>query len=240
METRKQRNTNVEVLRLLVMFGILLWHVTVHGYSLAHMGELGMLKIEHDIMNSLSVAIFAPCVDLFVLISGYYGIKFSFNTLSRFEGQAIFYSYITALGAIILISDWHNLPGRLFPIIGGRWWFLTTYVMLLVIAPILNNGIKQLSERQHMTIIILFIIINCFGYLFIRHTANGSNLQSFILVYIIGRYLHNYKDKYKVLSNIKVMSLCFIICTTINLAAIYFCLHVGTHYPKLMVLPLNA
>lgn len=114
MEQKKTRNTNVEVLRMLIMFGILLWHVTVHGYGLAHMEEYGMLTIEHDFMNSLSVAMFAPCVDLFVLISGYYGIKFSFKTMVRFEGQAVFYSYLTALGAFLLLGHCNGLAGNYF------------------------------------------------------------------------------------------------------------------------------
>lgn len=234
METKKLRNTNVEVLRMLVMFGILLWHVTVHGYNLAHMEKYNMLTIEHDFMNSLSVALFVPCVDLFVLISGYYGIKFSFKTLAKFEGQAIFYSYITALGAILLLGDYSKLPQRLFPIIGNRWWFLTTYVMLCIIAPILNEGIKRLTEKQHLSMIFLLVIINGFGYLIIRHTQNGSNLQSFILVYIIGRYLHTYKDKFKIFTDMRVIVPCLIVCTALNFCAIYTCLQAGTTYPKLV------
>lgn len=236
METKKTRNTNVEVLRMLVMFGILLWHVTVHGYSLAHMEELNILTIQHDFMNSLSVAMFAPCVDLFVLISGYYGIKFSFKTLARFEGQAIFYSYLTAAGAILLLGHCPGLMGKIFPIIGNRWWFLTTYVMLLIIAPILNEGIKRLTEKQHLSIIFLFIAINCVGYLFIRRTPNGSNLQSFILIYVIGQYLHSYKDKYKMLTNKKVLLAGFIFCTLINFIAVSLCLQFGVKYPKLVTI----
>lgn len=234
METRKQRNTNVEVLRTLVMFGILLWHVTVHGYGLAHMGEMNTLVVEHDFINSLSVAMFAPCVDLFVLISGYYGIRFSFKTLARFEGQAIFYSYIMIIGAFLLLGHCSGMAGRLFPIMGNRWWFLTTYVMLFIIAPLLNEGIKRLTESQHRTMILLLVIINCFGYLLISHIPNGSNLQSFILVYIIGRYLHDYKDKFKIFSDMRMIALAIVVCTVINLAAIYLCLQLGVAYSKLI------
>lgn len=232
---RTQRNSNVEVLRMFVMFGILLWHVTVHGYGLAHMGDFNMLTVEHGMMNSLSVALFASCVDLFVLISGYYGIRFSLKTLARFEGQAIFYSYITALGAFVLMENIEILSTRFwFPIICGRWWFLTTYIMLSLIAPILNEGIRRLTERQHLTIIILFVIINCFGYLFIRREWNGQNLQSFILIYIIGQYLRAYKDKYRLLADRGKMSLALAACVAINFAAVYFCLQEGAAYPKLV------
>lgn len=106
--------------------------------------------------------------------------------------------------------------------------------MLFIIAPILNEGTKRLTEKQHLSIILMLVAINCVGYLFIRRESNGSNLQSFILLYIIGQYLHAYKDKYKILSNIKVSFPCAIICTLINLLAVYLCLKLGVEYPKLI------
>lgn len=234
MVTNNTRNSNVETLRLFVMFGILLWHVTVHGYGLAYMQSSDTLTIEHDFMNALSTAMFVPCVDIFVLISGYYGIKFSFKTLARFECQAIFYSYLMAFAAFYFFGNSNNLLEKIFPIIGNRWWFLTVYVMLLIIAPILNEGIKRLTEKQHLAIIVMLVAINCIGYMFLRQIGNGNTLQFFILLYLIGQYLHSYKDKYKMFANTRLTVLLSIICTAINFIAVYFCLQSCVQHPILV------
>lgn len=229
MEIKKQRNTNVEVLRMLVMFGILLWHVTVHGYGLAHMAEDNVSVIEHEFLNALCVAVFAPCVNLFVLISGYYGIRFNFKAIYKFEAQAVFYSYIIAV--IVYFSYGELNAGGLavvFPVLKNRWWFLTTYILLFIFAPIINEGIRKLTERQCLTLIILFAVLNAIA------THNGSCMQSFLLVYMIGQYIRMYKDKHKILTNRKIIILGWSVCTVINLAAIYFCLRAGTEYPKLI------
>lgn len=229
MEKYKQRNTNVEVLRMLVMFGILLWHVTVHGYGLAHMAQNGVSVIDHEFMNSLCVALFAPCVNLFVLISGYYGIHFSLKTICRFEAQAVFYSVVMA--AVVWFAFGELNAGKLavvFPVLRNRWWFLTTYILLFTFAPIINEGVRRLTERQHLTLIALFCALNAIA------THNGSCMQSFLLVYLIGRYLNMYKDKRKILTNKKIITLGWLLCTAINLAAIYFCWQAGVEHPELI------
>lgn len=231
MTLTNQRNSNVEMLRIVLMFGILLWHVTVHGYGLAHMSE-GNVSVEHPLVNALCTALFAPCVNLFVLISGYYGMKLKTMTLLRFELQAVFYSYVLA---VVMYFAFHDLGTSLvsvaFPVIGNHWWFLHTYIMLLLLSPVINEGVKRLTERQHLAIIALLVIINGIGFL-LRRVPNGSNLQSFILVYIIGQYLWLYRDKYRRLYNCKLLLIGGVICVAINLLIVVFSLHTAQTYPK--------
>lgn len=227
-----QRNSNVEMLRILIMFGILLWHITVHGFGLAHIS--GNMKIEHEFINSLCTALFAPCVNLFVLISGYYGMKFKASTLVRFEAQAVFYSFsITVL--MFLLFDIMSVKifiKAFIPVIGCKWWFLNTYLMLLILSPILNEGIAKLSKKQLLAIIVLLLILNGIGYL-IRLSENGSNLQSFILIYIIGQFLRRYKDEYKIFTKRKAMLIACFTCTVMNLLIVYLCLIGGHYYPEI-------
>lgn len=160
-------------------------------------------------------------------------MKLRASTFVRFEAQAVFYSIIVAITMYLLFNE-VNIPKLtiICPIIGNHWWFLTTYLLLLIISPILNEGIGRLQEKQHLAIIVLFLIMNGLNYL-LRREPNGSNLQSLILIYIIGQYLHRYKDSYKMFANRKMMLLVCVLCVLTNLLVVYMCLVGGHQYPKL-------
>lgn len=225
--TSAKRNSNVEILRIVIMFAILLWHVTVHGFGLARIQPGG--TIDYQFLNSLCAALFVPCVNLFVLISGYYGIKLKSKTLVRFELQAIIYAsavYFTISLADHDFNVYYFIKDALFPVMGFRWWFLTTYIMLFILSPILNEGISRLTKKQHLAIIILFLIYNGIAHL-LRLTICGYDLPSFIHIYIIGQFLFRYKDDYRLFHNRRIISTGILICLVINFVVVYACLTFG-------------
>ena len=59
----KVRNSNIELLRIIAMTFIVIWHISVH----AQKGELNS--------HNYIVAFCTTGVNLFILISGYFGIK---------------------------------------------------------------------------------------------------------------------------------------------------------------------
>lgn len=224
-----QRNSNVEMLRILIMYGILLWHVTMHGFGFSEIK--GNETIEYEFANSLCVAMFAPCVNLFVLISGYYGMKFRARTLARFEAQAIFYSISLAAAAWLFFGNQSiKSLNVIFPIVGFRWWFLTIYITLLIIAPIVNEGISKLTKRQHLVIIILLFFLNGICS-FLKQTRAGGDLSSFIHLYLIGQYLYRYKSGYRLFSKQGWTVMGSLICFVVNFLFIFLTLKYGNNAP---------
>lgn len=199
----KQRNSNVEMLRIVIMFGILLRHVTWHGFGLEDMTPNA--TIECGFMNSLCVSLFAPSVDLFVLVSGYFSIKLRTSSLVRMEIEALFYSYVLAVVMYFMFRDLGVPVYRVaFPVLCRHWWFLSTYILLMFVAPVLNEGVKKLTERQHLMIILAMVVLNGIGKL-LCFEIGGSDFRSFVIVYLIGQYLALYKDRWKALGDCKTM-----------------------------------
>src|SRR5574344_676064 len=190
-ETRL-RNSNVELLRILLLFGICVWHVIMHG---ADYKNIGTREITYPISYSVIVAFLVPCVDIFVLLSGYYLVKLRVRTILKFELQALFYSIIIS-GTILIIKD-VDYPWLyfclFFPISTSKWWFLTSYIMLILISPVLNYGIKKLSNLELFLVIILMAFYNgiesWFGY-----NNNGSSLCTFLYLYLLGAWWHENKS----------------------------------------------
>lgn len=143
-------------------------------------------------------------VNTFVLISGYYGIKFRLNGLIKLYMIAFFYALLGYL--IHLIIDGQQLG---FSVIYNsilcishtkfHQWFLVSYFMLYIIAPFINVMISNISKYQFRYLLFGLTIINVyFGYfchsVFVIST--GFGLLQLIYVYIIGRYIRLYGNNY--------------------------------------------
>lgn len=215
----KERNSNIEILRIIALFGILLWHITMHGFGYSDIAKT-MPKCVYT--NTIIAAIFVPCVNIFVLISGYFGIKLSVNSLLRLESQSLFYGWAKVI--MFLIMGIPFAKGAIFPTISGDWWFLKCYVLLMFASPVLNLGIKQLKDRQLCYVIIGYILINGVGSIF-RKEINGFNFTSLFLVYIIGTYLRRLKESGK-LTFLKHKEMLFVgLCIIVNFFVLFLLIH---------------
>lgn len=84
-----KRNTSIELLRLIIMFVIFVNHMISHGilqenaYALPHIGD--------KLMVVGGVSLWVPAAIVFVLISGYFGIKPSWKGLLKYVTMCVFY-----------------------------------------------------------------------------------------------------------------------------------------------------
>lgn len=91
-----KRNTNIEILRILLMLMVCFLHLAVHGYGYFSHNTHPLNNVsDHSFLLSLLVSLTIPAVNTYVLISGYFGIKFKWNSVFAFAFQALFFSFIT-------------------------------------------------------------------------------------------------------------------------------------------------
>ena len=145
----KERNSAIELLRILLMFGICMIHVVGKGaYSQRWLANL--LKI---------------CVPGFVFITGWFGLKFSWQKLGKLYAIG---AYCALMGTIC----WALMLGESVTLLGvcGRWltdmkwfWFLHSYAVLMMVAPILNLAVEKSVEMRKagggVNILLPFIIV---------------------------------------------------------------------------------
>ena len=121
-DTQVKRNSNIEILRILCMFLIVLHHVVVHGlaYGNGTLNSTASITINQFIIKLMSMG-GKMGVDLFVLISGYFLVnsKFKLKKVFELESQVLTYSVGIALILFSLgISDitLKNIIKSIFPI----------------------------------------------------------------------------------------------------------------------------
>lgn len=189
-QNSKCRNTNIEILRFILMCFIFFWHILVHGYNLKQLGG-DEVTVQHSFfLYGFLLTLFVPATYCFVFISGYYGITFKLKKLlSLLLGcfivsiSAWFYKTI-CVGAPFEITKFME---SLLPISTNKWWFMTNFILLYILSPILNVGFDHLSQKQQKITLLILFVLSSAGILALLSNC-GSNFMGLLMVYLLGRY----------------------------------------------------
>lgn len=162
--------------------------------------------------------VFHTAVVIFVIISGYYGINFKVNKLVKLWAQVAYYSVLAGLIAFFVLHSIgiKSLVGCFFPIYTRPYWFVSAYVELFLFSPILNIVAQKASRRQLLAGILVLMFST---WAFPTDLLSGTGLPVFSMLYLVGRYMAQYKaDSYK---NNKQVALClFILIAVITVLGI--------------------
>lgn len=182
------RNPSIELLRILLMFGICLLHVVAQG---SHPSRL--------LVNLLS-----PCVCGFVFISGWFGVRFSITKILRLQGIALYAAFLCAAIHQGLAGD--ASARTYFELAAKMWkhfWFLHAYVVMMCFAPAVNFIVENARMRQALAICAPIIAFSCvwswiagmpvFGRLFPKPSGIGAYSGFTLLaIYAVARLCRNY------------------------------------------------
>lgn len=210
------RQFNFELLRLACALMIIAGHiVSIHGVE----SQSGTLA--YNITICLSPW-FMCAVNSFVLLSGYFGIRTNTKKLWQMNDMVTFYSVI--LLGVACAWGGHILDVKrdfmyLFPVLTKKYWFITVYFALCLLAPALNAFVEKVDrELLKKTIwigVCLFVGVPTLGYL-LNFSAvvedAGYGIMSFCMLYLIGRYWRLYPTNSKTMT----MSKCSCLMTYIG------------------------
>lgn len=139
-------------------------------------------------------------VNVFILISGYFGIKARVKGIVSLLFQAFFYTVGVYSTLVLLGLEPFNLSefaGSLMPLNRKAEWFLPTYLSLMIFSPLLNALAQRTSEPELRRYLLLFFLVE-FVLGFINdqlEVKDGYSLFAFSGIYLIGRYLRLYPQR---------------------------------------------
>lgn len=195
----KERNSNIELLRNISMFFIVLIHLFEKTSAIFD------IPIDSSAYY-FSWIIYAVCRmgnNLFIIISGYFyrEVRFKLDKFLKLLVQVFFYSVILALVAkfclgIELKSGWRNV---LFPISKGEYWFMTVYMALYCFMPYINKFVETLSSKTYRRLLLLcfvtFSLVPTFVNKDFLNFGGAYGLVWFVYLYLIGAYIRENKGK---------------------------------------------
>lgn len=157
-------------------------------------------------------------VNVFVMISGFFGIKLSFKRLLNYLFYLAYWGFFI-VGVIWLINMWHpflvnNLSIWQFikgNITSGELWFIREYLILMVLSLPLNEFVKNADNKTIIWFLILYFGLET-AEIFIQGLgsfSNGYSVLSFIGIYVLGSFLKINLGKFK--SSAKVYFCCYLL-----------------------------
>ena len=199
---KKEKNVNIEILRIVSMIMILILHFFYHGNILNEMPK----KINLLCVSTISVEVLCiVTVNIFILISGYFlcKSKFDINKIIKLYGEIFVYSLI--IGFILLLTNKielniKNLIYIFFPFITQRYWFFNAYILLILLFPFLNVLINNISKEKFKLLLIILFIINSILPIGINNSVSlnsANSLYWFLNLYLMGSYIRINKINFK-------------------------------------------
>lgn len=187
------RQSNFELLRLVSMLMILGLHANFFALGKVGISEVHSLPLQ-DFVRTFFECLCIVGVNVFILISGWFGIKPSLKGIFSILFQVLFYTVLLillslALGAPIPAGFHKSI---LYPDRG--YWFISAYLMLYILSPVLNRFVENVSAQMFRRLLICFFLAVVFwGYLSDSlRISGGYHVVSFIGLYLLARYLRLY------------------------------------------------
>lgn len=181
MTKKKERQSNIELLRVVSMFIIVLYHFLAHAL-IPNYPQL-------DYITKPLAVILHIGVICFVLISGYWGIKFSLKGFMKLFLYCSFYALLIYVVGVIINPEMLNPKDLLMSFLPFQWWFIPIYLCLYLISPLVNIPIKRASGKTKIFFIIILAVISVGFGQFIPSLSAGKNPINFVLIYYLGNYL---------------------------------------------------
>ncbi len=210
---RIERQSNFELLRIFAMLMIVAHHYAVHGMKFPHSG-MGEGADSHRLFTFFLVPGGRICVALFFMLTGYFMIKTSIKPqkLVKLILQIFYYSFfalilffVTYLLGLYKYPEYSSAEKikffirTLIPVTSGEWWFVTAYVALYLLVPLLNSFLQKLNRKG---VILCMFIAWIFWYtLPLLFGGVFGYLQKAIFFYSLGAFLriHYQKRNHKAL-----------------------------------------
>lgn len=221
MVQTKKRNSSIELLRIIAMIDIVMFHYLSRNFNLYAVENS---RIAEDV-NLWKEMIFqyigylgVPC---FMFISGYYGIKFKWGRFGGIVEQCFFYGIVSFAG-LWLING--NRPPFYELLAINNYWFMVAYLMVMLISPALNSMIASLDSKQLLLVILSLYAVD-FGGVISSHSVGGG-FATLMMIYLVARWMRLYLPE--LLKKHSVW--CFLILLLIQVSLVSACYlfqHIG-------------
>ena len=208
-ESKKLRQSNVELLRIIAMSMVIFLHYfnpEIGGaFKYVQKGTV------NDALLQFLEAVSICAVNLFVMISGYFLSRSNRRTIGKALGllfQVVFYSQFFYGIQCAFHPELLTVKGILVRLLPSNW-FVVLYVVIYLISPLLNLAFDHLGTEMRKHAVILLLILfsvwptavdlmlqiahsNALGLSTIgmQGSAQGYTITQFVLCYFIGMATH--------------------------------------------------
>lgn len=181
--TKPVRKSNVEILRLVSMFLIILSHYALYsGFEYENVLSFNSLCVNFFHLGGKFGVV------VFIFISGFFNStsrKFKLGKVINLLVEVFIYSLILiGLGFLLGTVSLKEAVTLFFAVPLSRWEFITCYVMLFCLSPWINKLIEIMDIKSHFTLISFLTVVWCISPSFLTAEFGVSTLAYYIYIYM--------------------------------------------------------
>ncbi len=191
----KNRESNLELYRIIVMLMIVAHHYVVNS------GLIGVVDLVPTSLKSIYLYLFGAWgkigINCFVLITGFYMCK-SHITIRKFVMlvlQVIFYNVVVYMAFVICgyknfdIKEAITLFLPVKNIVDG---FTSCFIVFYLFIPFLSILVNNLTKKQHLALIVLCLSVFTLWAMLPWYSVRSNYVVWFSVLFFIGSYLRMY------------------------------------------------
>lgn len=199
---RLQRNSSIELYRIIATFAVLIAHFNgwfVGDWPLPDydISNPTLFRTGQMVISAASII----CVNMFVIISGYFGIKLKLSSVVKLY----VYLFLIYIPEYILKSFsthdfiWTEFIVRCM-VFSHAGYFIKCYFMLMILSPVLNSFIEKYGKACLKWVLLFWFLEFWFSCITDAEELaynKGYSLIHFVLIYMIARCIKLYEDDIK-------------------------------------------
>ena len=198
----KQRDYNMELLRLVNMCMIVFLHLDIFLFKEPQFFNFDSASYYRILFNK-SLTIIS--VNVFIMLSGWYGIKMKWERFIGLWFQVFFFMAIGLLCYFIYTGQLIHLKVLIKYILlmdGSSYEFFQSYTLLYLFSPMLNLYAEKANKKNFITFLCVFFLIQflwgclSWGYVYF---GNGYSVIFYMGIYLFAKYIkiHHLRESVK-------------------------------------------
>lgn len=194
-----ERLSNIELLRVIAMLMVL----TLHTGMIVNASYVSEHLVDRPVSAGFISLMQSSCiiaVNLFVLVSGYFGIRTTVRRMLKFMYMCVFYCF----GIYLLFYCLNKIAGigpevseidLLMALVPGQeFWFARSYILLMIFAPLLEKVIATSSTRWLALFVMMYFTFQFFTNGLTQSNfsidfCDGFSAMAFLGLYLAGSLL---------------------------------------------------
>lgn len=197
----KPRQSNFELIRIFAMLMIIGSHYVAHGILKVRTPDAHSVFISGETINRIITVLYSPGGDigvaLFFMITGYFlANRKDLVSQKKVMCQSFFYGLLLTVTTVVIVFfhlsslvGWgsvfimiKHLP---IPISSGSWWFVSTYALVVLLAPLLNRLIENVNNKGVLLLVLYFGVL----YVFFGFGTTYYNIIRAPFYYLAGAFV---------------------------------------------------
>lgn len=225
-----KRNSNFELLRIIMMFLIIFNHLITHGFYKTE----NISEFDWYLINSFRwLGMIGNYT--FMLLTGYFSISIEnikFSSIRKIHKKYLFYSVIIA--TVFFIFNLSTIPNNdydlvavykengfvnvarplsifeyiksFFPAVFGINWYASSFLIFMFFIPFFNKCLKNCSKKEHLFFVVVLVFLGSFLQIIPKQQAFFPNaIFQFFMMYAIGAYIKLYGSYFYKFKNLNLL-----------------------------------